>query len=372
MTGNRITFFVRQLDGGGAQKIMIKLANATAASGYPVEIVTLNSSGLFSDFTEKGVRVTVLSARRLLTSTWALSSYLKSAHPDVLVATEVVPNIVAVAAHFLSGNRERTRLVLREALYPSIAMKVSPHIATRIGYRLSRLFYPRADAIIAIANAMVEDLSIVARVPTSRISAININPCVDERLLTLAAEPPPHPWMEEKEIPCIVAVGRLAQQKGFSDLIKAMEILKSRRAVRLIIVGDGPLHDSLQTQIETAGLLENVMLFGKTKNPYSFMAHTPVFVMPSLHEGLGNALIEALACGAPCVATDCLVGPRETLQDGKYGKLTPVGDVEALARAIEETLDYPPDREQQRRRGLDFTSEASMREYLPVILGRAP
>jgi glycosyltransferase involved in cell wall biosynthesis len=365
----KVCFFIRKLDGGGAQKIMLKLANAAAGAGLKVNIVTLQSEGLFNHIVNKNVEVTCLSAGRLLSSITGLARHISLTQPDVVVSTEVVPNIVAVAAVLQSGRRKQTRVVVREALYPSIAMKESPHRATRIGYRLARFFYPRADAVIAIARDMVDDLSALARVPKTKIFAINKNPCVDDRVLALAGEPAPHPWLLDDKIPCAVAVGRLAEQKGFDVAIAAVAELAPKMQVRLLIVGDGPLRESLQRQIDALGLNDVVQLVGKTTNPYAYMAHSTMFVMPSRYEGLGNVLIEAIACGAPPIAADCLVGPRETLNNGQFGELFPVDDVSALARAMERVIQSPPDRARLRRRGLDFTAEASLREYLPVLMG---
>ncbi|BBD99730.1 glycosyltransferase [Sphingobium amiense] len=369
----KICFFVRQLDGGGAQKIMLKLANATAESGHDLEVhlVTLQSKGMFDRIVRDKVHVHQLPARRLLTASRAFARFIKENKPDVVIATEVVPNIIAVSAVLLSGRRDQTRLIVREALYPSIAMKSSPHRATRLGYRIARFFYPRADAVIAIAHDMVDDLSRLAHVPKDRIVPININPCVDDRVLALSNEAAPHPWLADTTIPCAVAVGRLADQKGFDVAVAAVAQVARHRSIRMLIVGDGPLRDQLQAQITALGAADYIQLAGKTPNPYAFMAHATMFLMPSRYEGLGNVLIEALACGSPPIAANCLVGPRETLADGAYGELFPVDDVDALAAAIQTVLDNPPDRERLRRRGLDFTAEASLRHYLPVLLGEA-
>lgn len=91
------------------------------------------------------------------------------------------------------------------------------------------------------------------------------------------------------------------------------------------------------------------------------------FVLSSRYEGLPNVLIEALACGAPVIATDCPSGPRDILANGALAPLVPVGDVEAMARAIEQVLDRPPDRTELRTRGLEFTVDRSLACYLPVL-----
>jgi glycosyltransferase involved in cell wall biosynthesis len=92
-----------------------------------------------------------------------------------------------------------------------------------------------------------------------------------------------------------------------------------------------------------------------------------VFVLSSRYEGLPNALIEALACGAPVVSTDCPSGPREILDDGRFGRLTPVGDDSAMAQAILATLDHPVDRAVSKARGLEFSIGNSTALYLKAL-----
>ncbi len=94
---------------------------------------------------------------------------------------------------------------------------------------------------------------------------------------------------------------------------------------------------------------------GFVDNPYAFMARAAVFVLSSTYEGLPGVLIEALACGCPVVSTDCPSGPREILDQGRFGPLVPVGDDAALAAAIEDVLDHPPPAERSRARA-DFSA----------------
>jgi hypothetical protein len=90
-------------------------------------------------------------------------------------------------------------------------------------------------------------------------------------------------------------------------------------------------------------------------------------VLSSRYEGLGNVLIEALACGTPVVSTDCPSGPAEVLDNGRFGPLVPVGDVAALARAIEGVLDDPPAAQSLRARARSFTVERAVDRYLGLL-----
>jgi len=114
------------------------------------------------------------------------------------------------------------------------------------------------------------------------------------------------------------------------------------------------------------GLEEFVSMPGFVENPFAYMRAADLFVLSSASEGLPNALIQAMACGTPVVSTDCPTGPNEILQDGKWGRLVPVGDAEALASAMAAALDdpSPPD---VRTRAADFSVDKAVDAYLDAL-----
>jgi glycosyltransferase involved in cell wall biosynthesis len=170
------------------------------------------------------------------------------------------------------------------------------------------------------------------------------NPIVTTDLRAKAEAPLEHPWFEPDQAPVVLGVGRLSPQKDFATLIRAFARVRMHRPARLMILGHGPERASLEALALAQGLADSVLLPGWVTNPYAFMARAGVFVLSSRWEGLPSVLIEALVCGTPVVATDCLSGPREILEDGRYGRLVPVGDEEALAAAIDAALagEVPP------------------------------
>jgi glycosyltransferase involved in cell wall biosynthesis len=117
------------------------------------------------------------------------------------------------------------------------------------------------------------------------------------------------------------------------------------------------------------GIENDIDLPGFVSNPYAYMARAALFVLSSLWEGLGNVLVEALALGTPVVSTDCPSGPREVLQNGRYGPLVPVGDVDALVEAMLATLANPPDKAFLARAVRAYTVDMSSRQYLETLLG---
>ena len=123
----------------------------------------------------------------------------------------------------------------------------------------------------------------------------------------------------------------------------------------------------LEKLIEELGLEDSVSMPGFVNNPYSYIKRSNIFVSSSRREGFGNVLVEAMACGTPIVSTNCLSGPAEVLKDGEYGKLIPVGDVDTLAKAIEETLKNPIESKKLINRSKDFSVDNVTKNYLMLF-----
>ncbi|WP_411280385.1 glycosyltransferase family 4 protein [Gemmatimonas sp.] len=138
----------------------------------------------------------------------------------------------------------------------------------------------------------------------------------------------------------IAAVGRLIPLKGFDTLLRAFALVRvTHPAWRLVICGEGPLRSALEAQRSALGLEDVVSLPGRTNAVDEVLAESAVFVLTSRYEGFPNVLLEAMACGCACVATDCDSGPSELLADDSLGLLVPVDDAVALAEALTRTLD---------------------------------
>ena len=116
--------------------------------------------------------------------------------------------------------------------------------------------------------------------------------------------------------------------------------------------------------IEHFGLKDKVKLLGFVDNPYAYMALSDLLVITSKYEGICNVIVEALGCGCPVVASDCPGGgPREILEDGKWGYLFPVGDVETLTNSMLSALQDDFNKEALKQRAAFFSYETGMKNY---------
>jgi len=134
-----------------------------------------------------------------------------------------------------------------------------------------------------------------------------------------------------------------------------------------MIMGEGEERPRLESIINQLGLIDHVALPGFVANPYAVMSRSAAFILSSQWEGLPTVLIEAMACGCPIVATDCHSGPREILDGGRYGKLVPIGDADAICRSMLEVLQQRPSALILRQRALLYSVDHAVENYLRVL-----
>jgi len=150
----------------------------------------------------------------------------------------------------------------------------------------------------------------------------------------------------------ILAVGRLAREKGMDRLVEAFARMPDRHGYTLEIAGDGPDRPALERRIKDLGLEGQVCLLGRRSDVYALYERAAFLVLASRHEGFGMVLVEAMAFGCPVIAFDCPCGPREIIHDGLDGLLVPDGDIDALAAAMERLASDAELRDRLGREGL--------------------
>jgi len=298
----------------------------------------------------------------------ALARYLRIRRPDALIASCFYHNLAAIWARRLARVSTQITVTVHAPLSELIKNKNVKKARWVALPPLIGQMYALANNIVTVSEGVGDDLAAVTGLPRARITTI-YNPVVTPQLAELAALEAPHPWLRaQSEVPVIVAAGRLLPQKNFPLLLQAFARLRAQRPVRLIIFGEGNARAQLEALVGELKLGNDVALPGFITNPYAAFSRAALFVLSSDFEGLGNVLIEALACGCPVVSTNCPSGPAEILEDGRYGELVPMRDPEALAQAMARTLAAPLPASILRRRGHEFSLERGMRRYLELLL----
>lgn len=358
----KIAFFTPAPNYGGAQRVTVNIANSLAERGHDVDLVAGNLRGEFVNDIDDAVRTVDLDVPRvpalgILAGVPHLKSYIESARPQVLFSSRTHTNITAILAA-----RAATAELHVAATEHSDYTQVE-NLKERVTGALAAQTYRFADDIVAVSKGVAE--SVVRNTPVSvDETTVLHNPVDIEDVQTTAEKGVNHEWFADPTIETIVSVGRLERQKDLSTLLRAFDRLQeSRSEVRLIIVGKGSEREQLESLATSLGIQNAVSFEGYVENPYAYMRGSSVFVLSSQYEGLPTVLIEALACGSSIVATDCPHGPREVLSDGEYGRLTPVGEPDALAATINEALEEPVPGVKSRQRAEDFSMEAGADRY---------
>lgn len=335
MTLRDLFIYTPRLGVGGGELSLLRLAEGLARLGVQVTFVVHELTPL-AQVRRPGVGVICLHSQRTLAAVLGLARCLRQHRPQALLAAFPHSNLAAVAARALA--RVPCTLVLSEHAPPR------QQVAHMGGWRYSalplllRALYPRADAVVAVSQGVKVDL--VGLSAGHLAPQVIYNPVLPADLTARMAGPAAHPWLETAGLEVVLALARLSDEKDLPTLLQAFALLAAvRPKARLVVCGEGPQRRALQALAQDLSVAPRVALVGVVANPFASLARARAFALSSRFEGFGNVLVEAMACGVPVVSTDCPVGPREILQDGRYGALVPVGDAPALAAALARALD---------------------------------
>jgi len=353
---------------GGVERLMLNLCEGLLDLGHPVDLLAIKRKSAHLKESPRGLNILPLRATHTYASLPEVVRYLRTERPPALLAVKDRANQVAILAGKLA--RTTTRIAVEIQTTISAALGDKSSLRKAVWYLPMRLLYPMADVVIAVSEGVATDLVEITGLPRERIQVIR-NPAVSGGMFRLAQEPVDHPWYQDPSTPIITGIGRLTRQKDFPTLIRAFSRVRSLRPCRLMILGEGRDRAMLSELARSLGVAEDVALPGFVVNPYPFLRRASLFVLASFWEGSPTVLTEAMALGVPVVATDCPSGPREILRDGQIAPLVPMGDPEALAAAMLDTLARRPDQVALQNAVVHYRVAASSRRYVEVLLGPA-
>ncbi len=347
----RLTLVISSLGAGGAERVLTTLACAWAARGHEVTLITQAAAGGHFYPLAEGVAHHALGLSADSTSlaqavrsncrrVRALRRAVCATAPDVVISFVDRTNILTLLATRGLG----VPVVVSERTHPCAAPLAPP-------WRLLRgLLYPWAASVVVQTDATRRVLP--RRWPCHVIP----NPVV---------APPPRPPRPSEARLSVVAMGRLDRNKGFASLVDAFARVAPECAEwDLVIWGEGTERVRLERMRDERGLRDRIDLPGRTRDSYAELQRGDLFVLSSLHEGFPNVLCEAMACGLPVLAADCLTGPREIVRDGIDGRLYPAGDTTALASSMRTLMRAPGERERLAARAPEVVGRFSLERIL--------
>jgi glycosyltransferase involved in cell wall biosynthesis len=357
----KISIIIPDLGGGGIERLSIRLCRYFLTQGYTVDLVLLQARGELLHEVPDEVELINLKSSKIRFSLWPLVRYLKVRRSDVVLAIMWPLTVIAVLAHKLSRSQGRLLICDQNTLSIQYGDRNWFHNIFLGG--TIHFFYPLADVRIAVSMGVADDLAQVGKLNRSSFTVI-YNPIAESQSLLQNINFDPWSKLPGKRI---ISVGSFKPQKDHATLIRSFSLLVTHQSATLVILGEGKLRPDLEQLINELGLSEHVVLPGFMNDPYPWYSGADLFVLSSRWEGFGNVVVEALQCGIPVVSTDCPSGPNEILEDGRYGRLVPVGDKVALATAMRDALTEEPNRELLKARASEFSVERIGRHYLEVL-----
>lgn len=350
---------------GGADRVTLTLLQAFDRNRFELGLALVHREGEYLEDVPRDVTIHSLNAPRVAASLAPFVRLLRRERPAILFSTASGTNALAILARTLS--RVPCRVVLSER---NVLLHGRSTYKKKLLLGLKRRLYTRADGITAVSEGVREDLVKQLGLAREQICVVG-NPIVTDDLSELAQEPVADEWFQEST-PVVLGAGRLVEEKDFATLLRAFAIVQRERAARLMILGEGPLRGELTQLVQELGLENAVRMPGFDKNPFKYMARCAAFVLSSRFEGLPGVLIQAMACGAPVISTDCPAGPSEIITPNVDGMLVPVGDTEKMSAAILQLLDERQRAEEMGKRARKsverFRTELVVANYTRALL----
>jgi glycosyltransferase involved in cell wall biosynthesis len=340
-----VLFVTPWLRDGGIERVIQNTVPWLAERGYRCEVASWHVARRLSNqpnavlaaLESAHVRVRSVASYgrlRLIQRAAVVAAIALQGRHKLLIGYELEGNLVTLLARKLLLGRARVMAQIHNASGIHAEVGTSP---TLLG--LARRLYREADSIVAVSESIRLDSIRFFDLDPSDVVTI-YNPLPIARIREMARDPLNDLALPSK--PFIVGCGRLVRMKGFADLVDAFAELRREHDLQLVILGEGPERPGLIERARVQGVSEHVLMPGFVPNPWAYFGRASAFVLSSLFgESFSMVLVEAMACGAPVVASRCEWGPEEILENGRHGLLYDPGDVEQLTAQLRAVLVDP-------------------------------
>jgi len=360
-----IHIFIHTLNHSGLVHAAVMMANGLVDKGYKSKLVVIGQ-GCESPYNiDERINLTFLNVKRgkgllgkiryLLQSIIALRKYIKARRAENLLVWGNEFTSVAVFIRCLFGFNAK--------IIGVNATSISSHLKSNKGFytavihkKIYKTFLNRADHIIAQSAGMVNELVEVFTINKEKLNVAY--PAISKKFFGLEIT-----GIKEDEI---IYVGRLIYSKNVERLLTAFSKIKDKD-VKLRIIGEGELIDSLKHMSEELGIKDRVIFEGAMDNVVPYMQKAKLLVLTSRYEGFGMVVAEAIACGTPAVAVDCPVGPSEIIINGENGYLADYENDEELVSLIDKALQKKWDYKNVSKTVDKFSPENVLPEYINAI-----
>ena len=314
---------------GGADRVTLNLLQNLDRDKYQPHLALMKAEGVFMSKIPEDVPVYDLKAKSLWFMTKPLTQLLKKRYFDILYST---CGGASIPLMMVPGSIRKKSIVVvseRNILAP-------PHknnFKRKLMLFLKRKLYPKADHITAVSRGVASEIETRFEINPNKIHVVN-NPVITADMAELMKHEIKDPEFLDDNYPVILMAGRFDPQKNYPMMFEAFSKVCAQSNAHLFILGKGPLENELKQLASDMQIEDRITFRGYDTNPYKYMSRCHVFALSSDHEGMPGVLIQAMACGAACVSTNCRTGPSELIQHGVNGFLVKTGDPEDMADHI--------------------------------------
>ncbi len=339
----KLLVYSSYLGSGGAEKHTLRVLNALAKLNYDIRVVCPNKIGDYEEHLDESILLikkgsgfiyTLSSTLGRFTTYWGLKKEIKLFQPDIIFSVQDIHNLIAIKVFKKLAIKPKLVLAVQNSVldaYDDQSNWVNRMILKSIKYE-----YQLANKIIALSKGVKVGLVELNSKLEDKTKVI-YNAGLDNEMLVRFYDEPQHKVVNS--LPVLVSCGRLTYQKGYPYMFKALKILKEKGVqFNYQILGRGELEEELKQQVAELGIKDKVEFLGFKNDPFGVIANADIFVLPSLYEGFGNVIVEAMVCGTPVVSTDCPHGPNEIINSPDLGVLVPVKNPTFLAEALEALI----------------------------------
>lgn len=360
----RVLFILNDLDGGGAERVFVNIANGFVANGIKSEFLLGKKKGVYLNILNPSILVSELCANSLFGYIQGFYRFFKKNEYTHIFTASTYPGAAAVVIKKVLRLKSQIYLTHHYSLSKSRPIK---YWAGDIFLKFIHFFItPHADKIIAVSYGSLAWLRKFSHHKLSQGICI-YNPVFDDTIYSLAKVSLKFPVDVTGKL-VLLNAGRLVEQKDHLTLLHAFKILKQtyENAI-LFILGQGPLEAMLKNFVEENDLSGSIIFMGFEPNPYKWMSACNVFILSSIYEGFGNVIVEAMALGKTVVSTNCPSGPAEILQDGKFGYLCNTNNPIEMSQSIIKAIQNPMDENILSKAVHQYRSDEIVKQYIATL-----
>ncbi len=357
-----VLFVLNNLNGGGAERVIVNIANGFVKNGIEVHLLLGKNEGPYSTLLHPKITLHELNTTSLLGYVIKLFPFLKGKkYSHIFTASDYTAAALNIVQLF-SKRKFKIICTIHYDIEKQIATyPIKSQILTKLIYKFLLV---KADWIIGVSDALV--CTIKNFIKNDKIKVIRIyNPVFDDTIFELAKD---STNQEVKHKYTIISIGRLDKGKNQQLLIEAVNILiKKGFDILVYLIGEGSERSNLENLIHQYQLEEHVILLGYQNNPFKYLNQADLLVSSSNYEGFGNTIVEALALGINVLSTNCSGGPMEILNHGEYGWICDVDDSVDMSMKMEVALKNPKSKAILMQRATLYHADCIIQQYLNLI-----